>query len=94
MAICANFTWRGVTISSAYIRIDYVYGGKRVPKVVPDRPYESYWVGNVGVYSEETQEEPFYTTAVSVPYVAEESPYPLLYAVVKAMPEVINPVDC
>lgn len=95
MAITLNFEWRGVMIPGAYVRIDYVRGGKR-GGVTPQQQSEDQgvWLGGVGIYASAAEPVPFLTTDVEVPWVGEESPYGPLYAALKARPEFEGATDC
>lgn len=94
MALCGEFTWRGVTVPSAYVRIDSIRGGKYMPQIVPERPTESYWSATAGVYADNTQSVPLLSVDVKAPFTVEESPYPGLYAALKQIPSLSGMVDC
>lgn len=94
MAISCDFQWRGVVIKNAYIRVDKIYGSKRVELPIPDAPNDPKWFASAGVYADPNQTVPVLIVDVSIPFVTDESPYPRLYATLKAMPEFSGAVDC
>lgn len=94
MALQLDFPWRGVTIPQAYVRLDHVRGGKRENRSTPQMPGEAIWHGVVGIYADANQPVPLFTVDVIVPWVADQDPFPVLYAALKAAPEFAAAVDC
>lgn len=93
MAIQCNFVWRGITIPNAYIRIDFVSGGKRMNGVTPEQPTESVWQGDAGIYGNKDEKTPLFVTSVRTPWNGEQSPYPVLYEALKSQPEFSGAID-
>ncbi len=94
MAISCDFTWRGIVVKNAYIRVDKIFGSKRPELPIPDAPNEPKWYAAVGVYADSGQNIPLLIVDVSIPFVTDESPYPGLYSALKTMPEFSGAVDC
>lgn len=94
MAITLNMNWRGVNIPNAYVRIDHTRGGKRENRHTPQMPGEAIWHAVVGVYASSEETVPIFTVDVIVPFTAEESPFPSLYATLKMAPEFEGAIDC
>ena len=94
MAIRLNFTYRGVVIPQAYIRINHITGGKYEDKVTPNNVRIPTWRATVGVYASATEETPIVTLSVTTPLTnMNQSPFVSLYAALKAMPEFAGAVD-
>ena len=94
MAISLNFSWRGLTIPNAYIRIDTVKGGKRENRPTQQMPGEAIWHAIAGVYANPEEVVPLFSVDIVIPFTSEVSPYPSLYAALKAAPDFAGAVDC
>ena len=72
MALTTALNFKGVSLPSAYIRVDRVFGGKR-----------EGWNSVVGVYASAeaaTDQQPLETYNMPAEYVAEANPLGLIYA--------------
>lgn len=78
MALVTATDFNSIELERAYIRVDRIFGGKQ----------EGSYGSVVGVYASQTAAEagkPYLEASnFSVPYVAEEHPYKLLYEGLKA----------
>lgn len=99
MAIKKDYTWRGVLVPQAYIRIDQISGGMRVPRGIPKPANEppvtaAIWLATVGIYADATQYVPIMTLNLSAPITnPNESPFAALYAALRALPEFTGALD-
>lgn len=94
MALTKDMTWRGVPITGAYIRVDHVRGGKRENRPTPQHDGEAIWQAHVGIYADQNQPVPVLTVDVIVPFLPDESPFPAIYAALKASADFAGAVDC
>jgi hypothetical protein len=94
MALSTNYTWRGVTINDAYIRVDHILGGKREGRITPEMPGEQIWSATVGIYADSAQDVPITTLSVIVPMVIEDTPFDTIYTHLKTLPEFTGATDC
>lgn len=94
MAITCNYSWRGITVPNAYIRVENVNGGKRENRPTPQMAGEAIWVGHIGIYASSTEPVPINTLTLIIPWDGEVSPYNLFYAELKAMSEFSGATDC
>lgn len=97
MAITLEFTWRGVVLPNAYVRLDDIRGSKLSTRPMPQQGSTGVWHSVVGIYADSvaaTQHPPVLTLDVSIPFVTDEAPMPLLYAMLKTMPEFSGAIDC
>lgn len=94
MAISCDFSWRGIVVKNAYIRVDKIFGAKRPDLVVPDNPIEPKWFAAVGIYADSEQSVPIVVLDISIPFVTDQSPYPGLYEALKNMPQFPGATDC
>lgn len=83
MAIACNYDYKGLTVPSAYIRVDHLFGGKR-----------GGWGANIGIYASSEQQDPITQMGVNAAYVANESPLVTLYHALKELPAFAGAVDC
>lgn len=78
MALQTELDFRGIPLKNAYIRVDRLYGGKQ----------ENSYGSVVGIYADqaaaEAKQPPLDQFNFTVPYVADEHPFTLLYAGLKA----------
>ena len=94
MALSVDYQYRGVTIQSAYVRVDSFIGGKRQGRVTPEMAGEPRIVGEIGVYASALESIPVVELTVAVDLVVEETPYETLYAHLKTLPEFAGAIDC
>lgn len=83
MAISCNYDFKGLTIPSAYIRVDHLFGGKR-----------GNWGANVGVYASSEHSDPITQFGINAAYVADEIPLVTLYRALKEVPACAGATDC
>lgn len=94
MALSVNYQYRGITIPSAYVRVDHFYGGKREGIITPDMEGTPLICADVGIYTDSEQQVPFTVASVSVPLEIEETPFCTIYAHLKTLPEFSDAIDC
>ncbi len=87
MALQQARTFRGISVPSAYIRVDRVFGGKR-----------ENWTGVVGIYSDASSaidQHPLETFNFGVAYDEEQAnPIEAVYLALKASSDFSSAVDC
>lgn len=94
MAIQLDFTWRGVMVPNAYVRIDHIAGGKRENRPTPDHPGEAVWQAVAGIYATAQEPVPILQVGLVVPFVDDQSPFVPLYEALKLLPEFAGATDC
>lgn len=94
MALSVDYQYRGITITSAYVRVDSFIGGKRQGRVTPEMAGEPLLCADVGIYTDSEQQIPITVAIVSTPLNIEETPFETMYAHLKTMPEFSGAIDC
>lgn len=83
MAITKSVSFRGITLPSAYIRVDRIMGGKRTG-----------FQAEVGVYAEANVDLPLTTFGLSFNFDEGKDILPTAYDAMKSLPEFADATDC
>lgn len=94
MALQCNYTFKGIQVPNAYVRLDRVSGSKREGSMVPQMPGQALWMANVVVFAEDKITQITYDVFTLPLEDFNVNIFDLFYTHLKTLPEFAGAVDC